>query len=153
MKRFAFPFLQAVLVFVGFVILAMMIWLPTIEGRAKDLDLVSIYSDPFILFAYVSSIAFFVALYNAISLLGRIGRNKLYTMTSIKMLRTIKICAILLGILIVSAGLYIRIFHSEDDDPAGFLAMCFVMVVVSAAVAVVAWKLEKRIRSASSLKS
>jgi hypothetical protein len=40
----------------------------------------------------------------------------------------------------VIAGLYIRIFHNKDDDPAGFLALCivttFVTLVVAAAVAV-----------------
>ena len=38
------------------------------------------------------------------------------------------------------AGLYLRISHNKDDDPAGFLAMCivttFVSLVVATAVAV-----------------
>ena len=38
------------------------------------------------------------------------------------------------------AGLYLKIFHNKEDDPAGFLAMCivttFVSLVVATAVAV-----------------
>jgi hypothetical protein len=33
------------------------------------------------------------------------------------------------------AGLYIKIFHDKEDDPAGFLAMCIVTTFVSLIVA------------------
>ena len=68
--------LQAVIVLIGIVALAIMIRFPLTEGRAANLDLLSIYADPFIIYGYVASIAFFVALYQAFKLLGRIGQIK-----------------------------------------------------------------------------
>jgi hypothetical protein len=43
------------------------------------------------------------------------------------------------------AGLYIRIFHNKDDDPAGFLAMCIVTTFVSIVVATAAAVFEKNL--------
>jgi hypothetical protein len=85
MRRISLIFLQAVVVLIGIVALAIMIRFPLIEGRAENLDLFSIYFDPFILYGYASSIAFFVALYKAFKLLGYIGQNKLFSPNSVKL--------------------------------------------------------------------
>ena len=69
MKRIPTLFLQAAIVLIGLVVLAALIGLPLTEGRAKNLDLLSVYADPFILYGYTASIAFFVALYKAFKLL------------------------------------------------------------------------------------
>ena len=151
MKRISTIFLQAVIVLIGIVALAILIRFPLTEGRAANLDLFSIYADPFILYGYAASIAFFVALYKAFKLLGYIGQNKVFTSNSVGTLRSIKYCAIILSILIVAAGLYIRIFHNKDDDPAGFLAMCIVTTFVSIVVAIVASLFEKKIRERTTI--
>jgi hypothetical protein len=70
MKRISIVFLQAVIVLIGIVALVILIRFPLTEGRAANLDLFSIYSDPFILYGYAASIVFFVALYKAFKLLG-----------------------------------------------------------------------------------
>ena len=113
----------------------------------------NIYSDPFILYGYASSIAFFVALYKAFKLLGYIGQNKVFSSNSVKTLKSIKYCAIVLSILIVTAGLYIRIFHSKEDDPAGFLAICIVTTFISVAVATAVAVLEKLLQNAVDMKT
>jgi hypothetical protein len=140
MKQSSTIFLQGVIVLIGIVALAIMIRFPLTEGRAASLDLFSIYSDPLILYGYAASIPFFIALYKAFKLLGYIRQNKAFSLSSVMTLRSIKYCAIVLSILIVLTGLYIRISHNKDDDPAGFLAMCigttFVSLVVATAVAV-----------------
>ena len=140
MKTRSTVFLQAVIVLIGIATLAIMIRFPLTEGRAENLDLSSICLDPFILYGYAASIAFFVALFKAFRLLGYIGQNKVFSLNSVMTLRSIKHCAIVLSILIVAAGIYIKIFHAKDDDPAGFLAICvattFVSIVVATAVAV-----------------
>ena len=153
MKRISITFLQAVVVLIGIVALVIMIRVPLTEGRATNLDLFSIYADPFILYGYASSIAFFVALYKAFMLLGYIGQNELFSLKSIRTLRSIKYCAIILSILIVMAGLYIRIFHSKEDDPAGFLAMCIVITFISIVVATAVAVLEKILQNAVDMKS
>ena len=153
MKRSSTIFLQIVIVLIGIVALFLMIRFPLTEGRAVHLDLFSIYTDPFIMYGYVVSIAFFVALYQAFKLLGYIGQNKVFSLDSVKALRTIKYCAIVLGILIVMAGLYIRIFHAGDDDPAGFLAVCIVTTFVSIVIATATAVFEKLLQTAVEMKS
>lgn len=153
MKQTSTIFLQAVLVLIGIVALALMIRFPLTEGRAENLDLFKIYFDPLILYGYASSIAFFFALYKAFRLLGYIGQNKVFSLSSVKTLRSIKYAAILLSILIVVAGLYIRIFHNKDDDPAGFLAICMVTTFVSITVAICAALFETIFQNGADIKS
>ncbi|PWV46465.1 DUF2975 domain-containing protein [Chitinophaga sp. S165] len=153
MKRISIIFLQAVIVLIGLVALAILIRVPLTEGRATNLDLFSIYADPFILYGYAASIAFFVGLYKAFRLLGYIGQNKVFSSNSVKTLRSIKHCAIVLSILIVLAGLYIKIFHNKDDDPAGFLAMCIVTTFAAVVVATAAAIFEKLLQNAIDMKS
>ena len=153
MKRGSTIFLQVVIVLVGIVALAILIRFPLTEGRAVNLDLFSIYSDPFLVYGYLASISFFVALYQAFKLLGYIGQNKVFSLNSVKALRTIKYCAIILSASIVMAGLYIRIFHAEGDDPAGFLAMCIVATFISIVIATAAAVFEKTLQSAVDIKS
>src|SRR6266496_3061460 len=93
MKRISIVFLQAVIVLVGIVALTILLWFPLTERRAANLDLFSIYFDPFILYGYAASIAFFVALYKAFKLLGYIGQNKVFSLNSVKTLKSIKYCA------------------------------------------------------------
>lgn len=153
MKRISILFLQAVVLLIGIVALIVVIRFPLTEGRAQNLDLFSIYFDPFILYAYATSIAFFVALYKTFKLLGYIRQNKLFSLNSVKTLRTIKYCAIILGILIAAAGIYIRLFHDKNDDPAGFLAMCIVFTFISIAIATAVAVLEEILQNAVALKT
>jgi len=153
MKRTSVVFLQAVIVLIGVVTLAILIWLPLTEGRATNLGLFDIYSDKFILYGYATSIPFFVALCNAFKLLGYIGQNKVFSTNSVKTLKNIKYCAIVLIILIVVAGLIIRFTHNKEDDPAGFLAICIVTTFVSIVVATAAAIFEKILQNAVDMKS
>jgi len=153
MKRVSIIFLQAVIVLIGIVALVILIRVPLTEGRAANLDLLSIYFDPFILYGYAASIAFFVALYKAFKLLGYIGQNKVFSSNSVKTLKSIKYCAIVLSILIVLAALYIKLFHNKEDDPAGFLAICIVTTFVSIIVATAAAIFEKLLQNAIDMKS
>jgi MFS superfamily sulfate permease-like transporter len=153
MKRSLTIFLQIVIVLIGIIALAILIRFPLTEGRAANLDLFSIYADPFIMYGYAASIAFFIALYQAFKLLGYIGRNKVFSLNSVKALRTIKHCAITLGILIMMAGIYIRIFHAKDDDPAGFVAVSIVATFISFVIATAAAVFERTLQSAVDMKS
>jgi len=153
MKKNSTVFLQAVIVLIGIVVLVILIRTPLTEGRATNLDLFSIYSDPFILYGYAASIAFFVALYKAFKLLGYIGQNKVFSTYSVGALKSIKFAAIVFAILIVTAGFYIKIFHDKDDDPAGFLAICIVTTFASIVVATAAAIFEKILQNAIDMKS
>lgn len=159
MKRSSTIFLQVVIVLIGIVALIVMIRFPLTEGRAINLDLFSIYSDPFIVFGYLASIPFFVALYQAFKLLGYIGQNKVFSLDSVKALRIIKYCAIILSFLIMMAAIYIRLsygFHvqdMQDDDPAGFVAISIVATFISVVVATAAAVFERLLQNAVDIKS
>lgn len=146
-------FLQVVVVLVAIVALIILIRFPQLEGRAQNLDLISIYSDPFILYGYAASIVFFVALYKAFKVLEYIRQNRLFSLDSVKNLRSIKYCAIILAVAIAMAGVYVRIFHADDDDPAGFVAMCIIATFISIAVATAVAVLEKILQNAVDLKT
>ena len=154
MKKISTIFLQVVVVLIGIAALAIMIRFPLTEGRAANLDLFSIYADPFIIYGYLASIAFFVALFQAFKLLGYIRQNKLFLFNSVKALRNIKHSAIVLSALIAIAAIYIRIsfaLHAEgaqDDDPAGFIAVSIVATFISIVVATAAAVFEKTLQSA-----
>jgi hypothetical protein len=153
MRRISILFLQAVIVLIGMVALAILIWFPLTEGRAAHLDLVSIYADPFILYGYAASIAFFTGLFKTFKLLGYIRQDKVFSPAALKTINGIKYAAIALSILIVGAGLYIRIFHNKDDDPAGFMAICIVITLVAVVVATVAAVFGKLLQHAIDMKS
>ncbi|MEC7263675.1 MAG: DUF2975 domain-containing protein [Bacteroidota bacterium] len=153
MKTTSIRFLQLVLVLIAIGAIIILIRFPMTEGRAQNLDLFSIYSDPFILYGYAASIAFFIALFKAFRLLGDIAQNKLFTLSSIRILKSIKYCAISLSGLIALAALYIRFFHHKDDDPAGFLMLCTITIFICIVVATIVAVLEKILQNAIDLKS
>ena len=63
MKRSFTAFLQIVIVLIGIGVLALLLWEPHIEGRNAHATLFEIYfKDPFLAYAYIASITFFVAL-------------------------------------------------------------------------------------------
>lgn len=153
MKKISTVFLQAVIVLIGIVALVILLWFPLTEGRAANLNLFNIYSDPFILYGYAASIAFFIALYKSFKLLGYIAQNKVFSSNAVKTLKSIKYCAIILSISIVVAGLYIKLSHHDEDDPAGFVAICIVTTFVCIVVATAAAIFEKLLQNAMDMKS
>lgn len=147
MKKSSTIFLRATIVLVGIIALFLMIRLPLTEGRAVNLSLFNIYSDPLIIYAYIASIPFFIGLYQIFKLLGLIGQNKVFSLKSATYLRNIKYCAITLSILIVMVGVYIRAFYAEGDDPAGFLAMCIVAIFIFVVTATASSFFERIVRN------
>jgi len=154
MKRSSTIFLQVVIVLIVIVALAIMIRFPLTEGRAANLDLFSIYADPFILYGYIASIAFFVALYQAFKLLGYIGQNKVFSLNSVKALRTIKYCAFITAAAIVAADVYIRIAAiSNNEDAAGAVMLGIIATFASIVVGTAAAMFERVLQNAVDIKS
>src|SRR4030095_12648211 len=132
MKRSSTIFLQVVIVLIGIGALALMLWEPHLEGRNVHATLFEIYfKDPFLAYAYIASISFFAALYQAFKLLGYIGQNKIFSLNSVKALRTIKYCAISLVGFIVAAEAYFFIAVRGKDDIAGGVAIGLFLIFVS----------------------
>ena len=148
-KRIPTILFQTIVIIIGIAAFAALIWLPSTEGRAANLDLFSIYSDPFVLFGYTTSVAFFIGLYKTFKLLGYIGQNKTYSQNSVKAVKSIKYCAITFTILILLAELFIMLTHNKEDDSAGFLTICTATSVIAVAIAIIAKKFEKRLSTKS----
>ena len=140
MKRSSTIFLQIVIVLIGIGALAFLLWEPHIEGRNVHATLFQIYfNDPFLAWAYTGSISFFVALYQAFKLLGYIGQNKVFSPNSVRALRTIKYCAIVIVGFIVPAEAYLFIARPGDDIAGGVfmgILITFGSIVIATAAAV-----------------
>ena len=152
MKRGSTIFLQVVIVALGIGALALMLWEPHIEGRNAHATLFEIYfKDPFLAYAYTASIAFFVALYQAFKLLGYIGQNKVFSLNSVRALRTIKYCAIsIIGFVVVGE---IFIMLGNSDDRAGGVFMGILITFSSIVIATAAAMFERILENAVDIKS
>jgi len=153
MKRSQTIFLQGVIVLIGVAALTFLLWEPHLEGRNAHATLFEIYfKDPFLAYAYTTSIAFFVALHRAFKLLGYIGRNEVFSQHSVKALRTIKYCATILAASVAAAVASLFIVR-PDDDIAGGVAMGFVITFASVVIAAAAAVFERLLQSAVDIKS
>jgi len=148
MKRGTAIFLRVVIVLIGSGAVAFMLWEPHVEGRNAQATLFDIYfKDPFLAYAYLASTPFFVALYQAFTLLGHIEKNKASPLNSARALRTIKYCALALTGLIAAPVAYLFIAR-PGDDIAGGVAMGLFLIIVSGVVAAAAAVIERRLRAA-----
>jgi len=155
MKKSSTVFLQVVIVFIGIGALALMLWEPHLEGRNAHATLFQIYfKDPFLAYAYIASIAFFVALYQAFKLLGYVGRGDVFSQHSVKALRTIKYCAMsLVGFLVGAEAYFFIVQRGKEDDIAGGVMMGLFLIFISVVVATAAAVFERTLQSAVELKS
>ena len=151
MKRGSTIFLQVVIVLLGVGILALLLWEPHVEGVNAHATLFEMYFDPFIAYAYIGSIPFFVALYQAFKLLGYIRRNEIFSQRSVRALRTIKYCALAI-IGFVAVSVIFMIFGDRDDRPAGVF-MRILITFPSIVVATAAALFERILQNAVDMKS
>jgi hypothetical protein len=153
-KRSSTIFLQVVIVLIAIGALAFMLWEPHIEGRNANATPFEIYfKDPFLAYAYLGSIAFFTALFKAFTLLGYVRQNKVFSPDSVKALRIIKYCAMILVAMIGAAVAYLFIAVRGEDDIAGGVAMGVVLIFCSVVVATAAAVFERLLQSAVDIKS
>ena len=152
MKRSSTIFLQVVIVLIGIGTFALMLWEPNIEGRNVHSTLFEVYfKDPFLAYAYIASIPFFMALYQAFKVLGYVRQNKTFSQATVKALGTIKYCAIAI-IGVVAAGVIFMMFGDREDRPAGVF-MRILITFPSIVVATAAAMLERILQNAVDIKS
>ena len=153
MKRGSTIFLQVVVVLIGIGALALLLWEPHLEGRNANATTFEIYfNDPFLVLVYVGSIPFFVALYQAFKLLRYAGQNKVFSLNSVKALRTIKHCALVIIGFVVVEEIFIMLNHGSDD-PAGGVFMGILITFGSVIIATTASVFETTLQSAVEMKS
>lgn len=137
MKSVSLRFLQAKLVLLGIAALAFLLSEPHVEGRNAQATLLEVYlQDPFLVYAYIGSIPFFVALYQTVQLLESVRRDEFFSARSLAALRTIQTCALAVVGFVVLGVVWI-VFFSETDDhaPAVVLGGVLSLVLLTAATA------------------
>ena len=152
LKQGSTLFLKGVIALIALVALALLIVMPQLEGRAADLDLFHIYANPLIIYTFIGSIPFFVALYQGFKLLGYVDQNKVFSPSAVQAVGKIKYCALTFAGLILLGILYIRL-TSVDDDPAGVSAVSMVIIFGSIVIATAAAVFQRLLQNAVDIKS
>jgi len=147
-KKLPTVFLQAIVVLIGIGALVFMLWEPHLEGvNANATTLREIYfDDPFLAYAYLSSIAFFTVLYQAFKVLGLVRNNMTFSTATLKAVSTIKFCAAALIVLILAPLAYLLIARPEDDI-AGGVVMGLGILLISTITAAAAAMFERVLRN------
>lgn len=147
MKSGSALFLQVVIVLLGLGLLGFMLWEPHVEGRNAHATTFEIYfKDPFLVYVYVGSIPFFVALGRAFGLFGDVRRNGVFSPVTLDALRIIKGCALALLGFVAGGIVIILIFGDPDDRPAGFF-MGMLAALAATTMAVVAAKFARNLQT------
>ncbi len=152
MKKGSTLFLKFVILLIGAFALFILLWFPQIEGRAVNLDLVSIYADPVILYIYLVATAFFVALYQAFKILRLIEKNKVFSQIAVNALKNIKYCAAIISLMLTIMMPLMLQFAQEDDAP-GFVMLGIVAIFASAVIATGVAVAQKLLQNAVDMKS
>ena len=129
----------------GIAVLTLLLWEPHLEGRNAHATPFEIYfKDPFLAYAYIASIPFFAALYQAFKVLGYARQNKIFSQPAVNALRTIKFCAIAMIAFVAGAEVFIMLHTS--DDRAGGVFMGILITFGSILMATAAAIFERRFR-------
>lgn len=107
---------------------------PHFEGRNANATVFEVYfKDPFLAYAYIGSIPFFMGLFQGIRVLGFVGEEWGFSAESVAAVRKIRVCALaLLGFVAGSVG-FMPWEGPEDRPPGVFLRL---LVAVPAALVV-----------------
>ncbi|WP_078381975.1 DUF2975 domain-containing protein [Sutcliffiella halmapala] len=154
MKQGTTLFLKTAVILIGIPVLAMCIFLvPEIGNFAVDLypDKAYLKYLVFILL-YGSAIPFYFALYQAVKLLSYIDKNKAFSELSVKALKNIKKCAVIISIFYV-VGMPLFYLIAERDDAPGVIIIGLVIIFASLVIAVFAAVLERLLQEAIDIKS
>jgi hypothetical protein len=153
MKRGSTAFLQGVIVLIALGALALLLWEPHVEGRNAHATTFEIYfKDPFLAYAYVASIPFFVALYQAFRVLGYAGKNLIFSQPAVKAMRTIKLCAIAI-IGFVAVGEVFILKHNDEENPGAGVFMGLLVTFGSVVIATAAAVFQRVLQDAVDIKS
>ncbi|MEI3611895.1 DUF2975 domain-containing protein [Pseudogracilibacillus sp. SO30301A] len=101
---------------------------------------------------YISAIPFYFALYQALKLLRYIDKNEAFSQISVKALKNIRSCAILISVFYMVALPFIYVVAEWDDAP-GLIVIGLIITFASMVIAVFAAVLKKLLQEAIDIKS
>ncbi|WP_127593027.1 DUF2975 domain-containing protein [Paenibacillus lautus] len=154
MKRGSTLFLRIAVILIGIPVLALCVFVvPEIANFMAEL-----YPDhtylKYLVFIdlYATAIPFYFALYQAYKLLGYIDKNKAFSELSVRVLKNIKNCAVIISSLFV-VGMPLFYLIAEKDDAPGIILIGMALIFASMVIAVFAAVLQKLLKEAIDLKS
>jgi hypothetical protein len=143
-KQVSTLFLKVVVLLIAIPVLALCIfWVPGFVNYLPYSILTGVYA---------TAISYFFALFQALKLLSYIDKNKAFSELSVKALKHIKYCAIIISI--IYAGLAPLLYPiAEADDAPGLVGFPIIIIFASMVIAVFAAVLQKLLQEAIDIKS
>lgn len=148
MKRGSTVFLRVVIILLGLAALAFAAIVLPIGIATDNVG----YYRPILIGMYVPAIPFFLALYQALKLLGYIDKNTAFSELSITALKNIKYCALTISGMYAAGMPYIFHAANRDDAPGVVLIGC-IIIGASFVVGIFAAVLQKLVQNAVDIKS
>ncbi|WP_028775701.1 DUF2975 domain-containing protein [Shimazuella kribbensis] len=154
MKQGTTLFLKIAVILIGIPVPALCIFLvPKIGNFAAELYPDITYMKYLVsIDLYATAIPFYFALYQTFKLLNYIDENKAFSNLSVKALKTIKYCAILISIL-YAVGTPLFYLMGEKDDAPGVIVIGLIFIFASIVIAVFAAVLQRLLKEAVDIKS
>lgn len=152
-KQGSTTFLKVIIFLAGIAVLALCIFLvPHIANFASKLY-PNISPMKYLIFMvmYGSALSFYFALYQAFNLLRYIDEKTVFTELSVKALKNIKCCAIIISSLYVLGMPIFHLIARKVDPPIGILG--FIIIFASLIIAVFAAILQRLLQEAITIKS
>ncbi|MCM3396505.1 DUF2975 domain-containing protein [Oceanobacillus profundus] len=152
MKRGSTIFLKIAVFLIGVIVLSLCIFfLPWLANDTAEMfPEFAFLQYPVLLGLYLTTIPFFVALYQAIRLLKLIDNEDAFSESSVNSLNLIKYCAITISILYVIGSILLM---SQSALHPGIAIIGFIIFFASVVIAVFAGVLQKLLRNALDIKS
>ena len=146
MKSFLILVLQIAVAIFGLLVQAFLILEPQVEGRNAHATQFEIYfQDAFLAYVYLSSIPFFVGLYQVEKLLAQYRHRAVSSPEGIATVRNIKRCACVVIVAAVVSLLFMMNGDPEDRPPG--LALRLMVILPSIGIALLAARFEQRLRN------
>lgn len=154
MKRGSTFFLRLAIIAIATIVLAICIFALPAIWKAVAVEYPSItYVFYYILSAlYIAAIPFYVALYQAMKLLNYIDRNKAFSKLSVRALRNISYCAVVISFIFATVMPFFYVWAQNDDAP-GLVVISMFLVVAPFTIAVFAAVLQRLFSDAIAIKS
>lgn len=145
-------FLKLALCLIGITILALSIfWLPSLANyTANEFPEVAFLRNPVLIGIYVTVIPFFIALYKSFRILHYIDHNGAFSSLSVKALKTIKQCALVISMIYVIGCLFLFIQNALHP---GIALIGLIIIFASITIAVFSAVLQKLLHDAIEIKS
>lgn len=125
---------------------------PLSNGWAQEFSGIAYLQYPMVIGVYISALFFFAALFQAMKLLSYIDHGKAFSELSVRSLKYIKYCAIVIWLL-YSLNMFVVYYMAQHMDAPGFMFVGMVIPFTSFIVAVFASLLQKILHDAIALKS